>query len=222
MKKPTFLFLLAIGLFLSACGGGASDSASSDSGESATEESSSQSGNSGADSDDPTAQMQEAAKQMQEAMKNMGEGGAEPINFRELKEVLPDKVAGMSTENKSGETAGAMGFKVSTAEADYKDGNQSIKINIVDAAGISTVMMGMAAWANLDFDRESDTEVERTFTLDGYKAFESYNFNDKSGNVSVLVADRFVVNAEGRNVERKDLQDAVKEVGFKKLEKLVR
>jgi hypothetical protein len=222
MKKPTFLFLLALGLFISACGGGASDS-SSNGEEAATEESSRQSGNSGSAENDPAAAMQEAAKQMQEAMKNMGgENGAEPINFRELKELLPDKVAGMSTENKSGETAGAMGFKVSTAEADYRDGNQSIKINIVDAAGISTVMMGMAAWANLDFDRESDTEVERTFTLDGYKAFESYNFNDKSGNVSVLVADRFVVNAEGRNVERKDLQDAVKEVGFKKLEKLVR
>jgi hypothetical protein len=219
MKKVTLLFLLALGLIFSACGGGTSDSSSSGE-EPETEETSSYTEEAGSN-DDPAAQMKEAAKKMQEAVKNMGgeNGGAEPINFRELKELLPDKVAGMKSEEKTGETTGMMGMKISMARSEYRDGNKSIEITINDAAGIPAAMMGLASWANLSFDRESDNEVERTFTMDGYKAFEQYNFKEKSGTTAILVADRFVVNVEGRNVERDDIQDAAKELGLKKLEK---
>ena len=45
----------------------------------------------------------------------------EPVNFRSLKELLPETIAGMPRTDQSGKTSGAMGFKISMAEATYKD-----------------------------------------------------------------------------------------------------
>ena len=51
-----------------------------------------------------------------------GDGEAkEVVNFRDLKSLMPEKMLGMERTDFSGEKAGAFGFNVSKAEAEYRD-----------------------------------------------------------------------------------------------------
>lgn len=161
-------------------------------------------------------QLEETAKQLQS-----GDGQVkEPVNFRELKDLLPSSVAGMDQSNAEGQTTGAMGMNVSQAGADYENENKRIHLTIIDAGGMSGALMGMAAWSMTTVDRETSDGYERTGTLSGHKSFESYTNSSQNGQVNVLVASRFIVTAEGSGVSMNELKQAVEKVNLNKLEKL--
>jgi hypothetical protein len=161
-------------------------------------------------------QLEEVAKQLQS-----GDGQVkEPVNFRELKELLPSSIAGMDQQNAEGQTSGAMGFSISQAEADYQSGDKNIRLSIMDAGGVSGALMGLAAWSVATVDRETTDGYERTSTLKGHKSYERYTKSSQDGQVSVIVGSRFVVNAEGSGVSMNELKQAVEKVNLNKLEKL--
>ncbi|MCF2490059.1 hypothetical protein [Dyadobacter sp. CY347] len=152
--------------------------------------------------------------------KEMGSREAvDPIDFRKLKELMPEKIAGMSRTEATGEKSGAMGFTVSTAQAKYKgDGDESLDIEIVDTGGIAGVStMALAGWSMAEIDKETTTGYEKTATIDGHKAFEKYDNESKSGELNVLVADRFVVNVQGNQVTMDQLKGALKDLDLAKL-----
>lgn len=155
-----------------------------------------------------------AIKQAQEVIaqtSQLQEG--EPLNFRALQEFLPEKLNGLKRTAKSGQTNGAMGFKISQAEGKYETKTGStIKIDVVDTGGLKMGLMSMAAWANLDIDREDDKGYERSTSLNGFKAFEKYTNRNNKSELSLLVNDRFVVKAEGREVDMKELKAVVQDM----------
>jgi len=144
----------------------------------------------------------------------------DPVNFRSLKELLPEEIAGMSRQKHSGKTSGAMGFKISMAEATYREGDQKLEIDIVDAGGIGTALMGNAAWANLEIDEESDDGFKRTIEIDGNKSYQECSNNNKRCQLAMMVAERFVVSLEGRNVDMNQLMKIAKNMDLRKLERL--
>ncbi|MCF2516167.1 hypothetical protein [Dyadobacter sp. CY351] len=152
--------------------------------------------------------------------KEMGSREAvDPIDFRKLKELMPEKIAGMSRTEATGEKSGAMGFTVSTASAKYKgEGEENLNIEIVDTGGIAGVStMALAGWSMAEIDKETTTGYEKTTKIEGYKAFEKYDNEGKSGEVNVLVADRFVVNVQGDHITVDQLKDALKDLDLAKL-----
>ncbi|WP_026631206.1 hypothetical protein [Dyadobacter alkalitolerans] len=152
--------------------------------------------------------------------KEMGSREAvDPIDFRKLKELMPEKIAGMSRTEATGEKSGAMGFTVSTASAKYKgEGDENLNIEIVDTGGIAGVStMALAGWSMAEIDKETTTGYEKTTKIEGYKAFEKYDNEGKSGEVNVLVADRFVVNVQGDHITVDQLKDALKDLDLAKL-----
>ena len=145
----------------------------------------------------------------------------DPVDFRKLKDLLPAELAGLPRTESSGEKTGAMGFTVSTATARYsKEGNDSsVKVEIVDTGGIAGVAtMALAAWTMADIDKETDDGYEKTTKVEGHKAFEKYNNKSKSGEVNVLVADRFVVNINVDNLTADQMKDLVGDLNLGKLE----
>lgn len=169
--------------------------------------------------DDPGAAVEKA---MSDAMKQLNGNGEtkEVVDFRKLKALMPKKIAGMERVAHTGEKVGAMGFKMSTAQAEYEGEDKSLDISVVDFAGVAMVLSGAAAWASVEIDKETDTGYERTTQIDGYKAFESYDSERMEGQVSVIAEDRFIVTIEGRNIKEKDLKAALKAVDVKSLKKL--
>ena len=113
-----------------------------------------------------------------------------------------------------------MGFTMSTAKAEYKEGDGRLEAAIVDFAGVGAALMGMAAWATVEIDREDENGYERTTTIGGHKAFEKYNAQTRDGELNVLVGDRFIVTLKGRNIEEKDFRKAIDELDISKLAKM--
>ena len=170
------------------------------------------------DLSDPVKSLEGLADKLQN-----GDGEeVEVINFRELKEMLPNRVAGMKLDDSSGETAGALGFKISKAEGEYQDGDKEMQINIADVGASPMVLMGMAAWSNVEFERDSDEGYERTTTIDGHKAYEKYDSDRENGQIALIINNRFLVSVEGRNVSEKDLKSALNKIDLGDLEKLSR
>ena len=166
-------------------------------------------------------QLEEAANQMRDALTNNKKGEKkEVVDWRKLKDLLPNKIDGIPRTNESGETAGAMGFNISQAEGTYEDDDRRIKLLIVDTGGLSGLLSASAAWATVTIDKEDRNGYERTTEIDGYKAFEKYNNSSKNSEINVLVGSRFIVTLEGRGVEMKELRNAIDDIGLKKLEKL--
>lgn len=182
--------------------------------------------------EDMARKAEEAGKAIQEGTQGMAEAlqglrGAdaegrtvEPVDFRELKALLPASLPGMERENAEGEKNSALGVKVSQANARYASGSAgtSATVSITDMGSVSG-LVGLAtyAWAGMDVDRETETGYERTTTFDGHKAFEKYDNTSRSGEISIMVAGRFVVQVEGNDVPMDFLKDAARSIDLNKL-----
>jgi len=169
--------------------------------------------------------LQEGASKMAEAMKGL-EGGdkegktVEPVDFRELKALLPEKAAGMARSEIKGERNAVMGIKVSEASAEYAtEEGSSIRIKIMDMGSVSGfVGLATVAWAHAEVDSETETGYEKTTTFSGHKAFEKFDNASKEGQLNILVGQRFVVEIEGRAVTMDQLKAAAGQVDLGKLE----
>lgn len=159
--------------------------------------------------------MKEMAKAAEDQQKN---GPIETVDFRVLKELLPADADGLPRKEATGERNGAMGFKVSTAEARYAnaDGSETAEVGIVDAGGTGA-LMGLAAWTMMDIDKETETGYEKTTTMGDNKAYEKYDNSGKDGELVLVVAKRFVVTAKGRGISMDKIKATLNKVDLDKL-----
>lgn len=191
---------LLVALPLSACGGG-SDSFDDD------VEETGQPGVLGR-----IGEMQSAMEQMQEQAE---QPTADPVNFRTLRDLLPEEAAGLPQAEVEGSTDAAMGFSISQVEADYQaeaaDGGQ-ITIQVMDYGAFPSMTMMGLGWTVADIDRESGSSYERTVTFGGERGYRTYDTERESGEFSLSVADRFVVQVAGRGVSDDELEAALRAV----------
>ncbi len=145
----------------------------------------------------------------------------ELVNFREMKALLPSSLRGMDRTSIEGQKSGIGKLKAATAQAEYRNGNEKIKISLVDVGGLGMMMSTMAGWANVEVDNESDHGYERTTTIDGYKAFESYDSDSKEGNIAIIVEDRIIVSIDGKNVTERQLKKALNKISIRQLKRLI-
>ena len=164
---------------------------------------------------DAMGAVQAMAKQAEESQKN---GPVETVDFRALKELLPDNADGLARQSATGEKTGAMGFKISTANAKYAntDNSERIELSIVDAGGTG-VMMGLAAWSMIDVDKETENGYEKTGKMGDYKSYEKYDNSGKDGEIAVMIQNRFVVTAKGRGVSIDKIKAALEDIDLNKL-----
>jgi hypothetical protein len=164
---------------------------------------------------------------MAEAMKAMGmalNGGkkVDPVSFKDLKALLPEELPGWKRKETKGEKNGAMGLSISQADGRYDgEGGATLRIKIVDAGSLTgPIGIGLAGWASIEIDRETDDEYEKSTTFGGYKAFEKYNSKEKTGEMKLLLAGRFIVEVRGHGVKIDDIKGALGKLDLKKLESL--
>ena len=162
------------------------------------------------------------ADKMEDASDNLSEGKkVNPVDFRDLKALLPETIADLKRSNLEGEKAAAMGMNISHANADYSDAdhNVSIDLKITDLGSVSGLSaLAAYGWYMVDIDKENDTGYEKTITYKGYKGYEKYDNDGKYGELSVLVAKRFVIEANGNNILMDQLKAAVDMIDLIKLE----
>ena len=154
-------------------------------------------------------EMKGAMEKMQEAAE---QPTADPVNFRQLRDQLPASLAGMERTNIEGATQGAMGFSVSEAEATYGGEEATVDIKITDLGAMPSLGMMGLGWTMADVDRETSTGYERTLTLAGNRGYRTYDTETRNGELSLVVAERFLVAVKGRGVDDDQLEEALRAV----------
>ncbi|RDB05258.1 transposase [Runella aurantiaca] len=168
--------------------------------------------------EEPKNGLEALQKLGEEAERMSKEGPKETVDPKLLKELLPADADGLKRKEASSEKSAAMGFGVSTAKASYRDDNgQDIDVNITDVAGMGVALMGMAAWSMASIDKETETGYEKTTEYKGHKAFEKYNTQSKNGEISVIVANRYIVQVEGRDVDMDKIKSVLDDIDLDKL-----
>ena len=161
----------------------------------------------------------EAAKQMGGAL--AGSVQVEPLDFRTLKELLPENLAGMKRRASEGSRSKVMGVASSSAEAVYEDGKGGrLKVTITDAGTLTGLAAVAVAWINVEIDKEGDSGYERTTTIEGRKAYERYEKATKTGKLDVVAAGRFLVAAESKGLDMKAFRAAIEKLDLAKLDAL--
>lgn len=179
--------------------------------------------------------MEDAGKKMEAAQKSgnqedamkaaMGGLGAafgggksvEAVDIEKLKPLMPENFAGFAKKSSRSEKNGVAGLMVSKAEAEYGDGaGKNVHLEITDM-GVASGMMGFASWMSVQGEKEDQYGSEKTQKVNGRLVHEKSR-KSGGGEYSVVVADRFMVEAKSGSVDLNTLKSAVASLDLGKLE----
>jgi hypothetical protein len=161
--------------------------------------------------------LKESTSKMEE---RRAKGDTISMPYGELQKLLPTSISGYDKDgNPKGESINMMGMSYSTASQVYKSGDSEITINIMDYnasyAGFGAATAMFATGFSVDNDQEHLGAID--LGISGVKAWEDVKKKEKRSTVMAGVNDRFLVTAEGRNVEPDAVKTAIKSVDFSKL-----
>ena len=169
-----------------------------------------------------------ATKQMEAATKQATQGGTgtdapaiPAISTDLLRDYLPTSFSGYSRGDVEANSGGVAGFSGSNVEAEYMKGDTHLKLSITDlnAAGGFAALAGAIG---IETSKETANGYEKIGKVDGRMTTEEWDRGSKSGKYGVLVANRFMVEADGQGADMDDLKAAVAAVGPAKLETLAK
>eukprot|EP01037_Dinobryon_pediforme_P009885 gene9885-9951_t len=148
-----------------------------------------------------TAKLNQAAQQMQSA----ADGKKPAIDPERLKALLPGAVG--SFQRTAVESTGVGGVG-SAADGTYTAGSNSYHLKITDMAVVAG-LAGIGTAFGIQENKEDADGYEKTGTVDGHLQTEAWHKGSSSGRFSVIVANRFSVEAEGSAGSIDDLKAAV-------------
>jgi hypothetical protein len=167
-------------------------------------------------SGNPQAQAEAAGAVLSAALG--GGSQVEPLDQNLLKAMLPDTLANLKRNKLEAEKVAMGEFKIAKAHAGYgDDSGRSVALTVTDAGGAS-LFGALAAWAMIEREQETDSGYEKMGKVDGRPVHEKFNKNNKDGEYSVVVGNRFLVEARGHQVDMAVLKQAVAAVDLNKLE----
>jgi polyhydroxyalkanoate synthesis regulator protein len=131
----------------------------------------------------------------------------------DLQAFLPKPLQGWTAEEPSSQAAGSQMFGGGvTAERTYTKDIGSVTVGIVTDSPVLQGMMMM--FTNPMMATVDGGKLEK---IGGEKAIVKYNSGDKSGNINIVIASRFLVTVEGSSVSLEDLKAYAGAVDYKKL-----
>lgn len=148
-----------------------------------------------------TANLETAGKQMEAA----ANGQLPPVDTGKLQALLPASLGSYTRSSLDTGEVGAMGKGVS---ATYTSGDKSIKLSVIDSAGLGA-LAGLAGAMGAAQSHEDANGYDKTNTVNGQMVVERWNKGSGSGEYSQQVASRFFVSAEGEAGSIDELKSAV-------------
>jgi hypothetical protein len=175
--------------------------------------------------------MQAAAKAMEAAanqVKAAEEGKPAPagavnvVPADAVKALMPaDLPGGLDRNELSAGSQSVGGVATANARAVYAKGDSRVTLSVTDMAAAGA-LASLGGALNIQSSRETATGYEKIGKVDGRMTTEEFDRQAKSGKYTVVVADRFVVEAAGSGVDMDQLKSAVNSVGFDRLEGLAK
>jgi hypothetical protein len=127
--------------------------------------------------------------------------------------LLPEPLDGWTASEAQSQAAGAAMFGGGVnAEREYSKGNSRISISIMsDSPLLQSVMM---MFSNPMFATADGGKMER---INRQKAIVKYSPADKSGELQMVVNNRFLVTVEGSDISREELLEYATAIDVKKM-----
>jgi hypothetical protein len=181
--------------------------------------------------------MEEAGKRMESAQKSgdgaaagkaMGEmlgamtgGNATPIAAADLKTMLPESIGDMKRTGFEASGGQAMGIAGSSAKGTYANGERRLELSITDTGGLAG-LAAMAGWANMTMDKETDGKVEKVYKDGARTVHEEYQKDGSRGEVTVILANGVIVEADGDRIDVDSLKKVIAGVDLGRIEAMKR
>ena len=144
---------------------------------------------------DPAQAAAAAIKQMQDAAK----GTAAAVPFESLVALLPE-FSGWTKGKPRGESYN-MGITMSRAQVSYTKDDHELDLEIVDSSynqmALAPISMDLAA----NYSQRSTHGYQKGITRGGHPGWEEWENEPKSGKIGLVVAKRFIVTADGRDLD---------------------
>jgi hypothetical protein len=123
----------------------------------------------------------------------------DPLTIDGLKAALPD-LSGWERGKPTGER---MTSPVNYAEAKvtFRKGTAQIDQKIVDSALNQMIVAPFTMFLAVGYEKESDHGYEKGVTIGDYPGWEKWDDERRSGELNVIVDQRFIVQIEGRNID---------------------
>ncbi|WP_156842384.1 Yip1 family protein [Novosphingobium aquimarinum] len=156
-------------------------------------------------------------EKMSQRMEDAASGKPKPVAVDSLKGLLPAKLGAYERTAVETMGAGSMGTSV---EGTYTAEERSFDLKITDMHGIGA-LAGLGSALGVEQSREDADGYERTGTVDGAMQTEQWSNTTSRGKFGRIVADRFLVEANGYAQNIDELKAAVASVDPDELEDLV-
>ncbi|HEY6815489.1 MAG TPA: Yip1 family protein [Croceibacterium sp.] len=147
-----------------------------------------------------TDRMEQAA----ERMERMASGEIKPLTPAQLTPLLPASIGSYARVATSSASVG-MG---SQAEATYEAGEKRFALRVTDMAAMGG-FAGMANAMGVEYSKEDADGYERVFRNGDQMMTEKWSKSGSSGTYGVVVADRFMIEADGQVTSIDELKAAV-------------
>jgi hypothetical protein len=129
-----------------------------------------------------------------------------------LESLLPQPLKGWMAAEASSQAAAAGVFGGVTAEREYTRGDATVSVTIISD---SPMIQGMAMlFSNPVFAVSDGGKLEK---IAGQKAIVKYDSAGKSGEIQIMVGNRFLLMIEGDGVDKADLKQYAEGIDYKKL-----
>lgn len=150
----------------------------------------------------PTAVAQNAAaeaKTQASAPRSIMPPVVKPVAFEELMALLPEP-AGWTRGKPRGEQL-TVGVDMARAHSDYEKGESSIDLEITDSGFSELFLAPLTTYLATGYSERTTEGYRKAAPVAGHPAFETWNNDSRRAEVIIVVANRFVVQATGHNVD---------------------
>ena len=145
------------------------------------------------------------AEEFGKRMEDAANGKVQPVDTAKMEALLPASIGSYQRTALESTGMGAMG---SQAEGTYTAGENSFQLKIIDMSAMGA-LAGMGAAMGVQHNRQDADGYERTRSVDGQMQSEAWRKSDQHGKVGVVVANRFMIEAEGTAASIDELKAAV-------------
>lgn len=143
----------------------------------------------------------------------------DPVSFKELQVLFPE-LSGWEKGKATGERMTSP-VAYSQAEVRYTKGDSSIELKIVDSGFHQLLLAPYTMFLTAGYEKETESGYEKSTKVNAEPGWEKWDNDAKHGELNAVVGKRFLVTAEGSNIEDvKVLQDALAKTNLAKLSTL--
>jgi hypothetical protein len=168
-----------------------------------------------------TQQLAQGLQQLAQGLSQMGQHDAngkavEAVDFEKLVALLPSP-AGWTKSKPTGKQVTAV-ISTSNAEASYTKGPMNVRLEITDSAFSQLLLAPLSMMLAAGYSERSSDGYKKSVSMSGSPAYEEWGSDTKQGEVTALVANRFIVSAKGSSLDSIDsLRTIVNQVDLNKL-----